>query len=297
MNTFDVAKYWNLELKDTVLRMAKSGVFVLNPNEKLHKTQLTLIGINAPVETESEINSSELEGNVDNDYLEECVINNVILIDCCSLLVSGSEKLLSQLIPYLIKYKRKLIIPVIVMSEIEKVGKKDQSLSDTISGVKFMLTDMVKRNLIMFVKSEEDSYFADPVFLSHFHQLRLKTNILLITQDMDLSYDVLSINNTRSVKSKYRIAVCKVTDKGNLVERCLTPDGNLIELKPAVMKVPEDKKQTSSDYFDQNELFKSVLSKLVKSEQESVKSEEITMTTNEVFDTIKRQLTQDKKDS
>ena len=230
MNTFDVAKYWNLELKDTVLRMAKSGVFVLNPNEKLHKTQLTLIGINAPVETESEINSSELEGNVDNDYLEECVINNVILIDCCSLLVSGS-------------------------------------------------------------------YFADPVFLSHFHQLRLKTNILLITQDMDLSYDVLSINNTRSVKSKYRIAVCKVTDKGNLVERCLTPDGNLIELKPAVMKVPEDKKQTSSDYFDQNELFKSVLSKLVKSEQESVKSEEITMTTNEVFDTIKRQLTQDKKDS
>ena len=123
----------------------------------------------------------------------------------------------------------------VALKELNKLDREKPELRAQIAGVRDRIQDMRSAGYIITVASEDDSYFADPVFLSHFHQLRLQTDIMLVTQDGPLTFDVLSINNIRSSSSRYSISVYRINRQGMLRERYVMPDGTL-----GLMPAPDD---------------------------------------------------------
>jgi serine/threonine protein kinase len=151
-----------------------------------------------------------------NDLLDEIFKNYKVFIDTCSLLSEFCEidNFFYQIIPLISKYKNKLIIPLKVFEELEKhtknpkLAEKSRKVLDVLRTV----SDYIE------IRGEKNDTFADNLFQTVFTKFRLQYNLALITQDKNLSLDVLNLNNTNSVKSHYKIKVFKFDRNGQFIE-------------------------------------------------------------------------------
>ncbi len=109
----------------------------------------------------------------------------MIFVDTCSFIQKDSEKTFGEIAPKMIAYKKKIIMLKSVQNEISKhLYYKNPKLKD-----KF-LVELDKADLIE-MDMEFDSSFADNDFQTLFTKLRLKYKLCLITNDFNLSKDIL----------------------------------------------------------------------------------------------------------
>lgn len=151
------------------------------------------------------------------NILEDFVMSDYkIFIDTCSFLHCGTEKLFYHIIPLLVKYKKKMILPQRCYEEIKKHSQDTsnaQRLQSAVIALK-AIPEFVKMG-VLEIRGEPTDNFADNVFLTVFTKFRMTHKLLLITQDNNLAKDILSLNGTKSANGK-NIAVRQINQYGFL---------------------------------------------------------------------------------
>ena len=147
------------------------------------------------------------------DFLEECVKNNKVFIDTCSLLHEKASEFFVHIFPILEKYNTKMIVPYRCIEEIEKKSKETKTAKSAMVAKKMLA--MLQQVNLLDIKGEKNDNFADNVFLVQFTKFRMSYNLLLITQDRDLGKDILSLNKSSAVRGK-TVKVARINKYGFL---------------------------------------------------------------------------------
>lgn len=148
-----------------------------------------------------ETNQIEKE-NKARSMLEEYVKEWKIFIDTCSILHIDINKFWMNIYPLLEKYNKKIIVPLRVIEELEKHKENisNANLSKRAKEALISLEYLRKKDLLE-IRGETNDNFSDNVFQVVFTKFRMNYKLLLITQDNDLSKDIDSLNNNKSVKA------------------------------------------------------------------------------------------------
>lgn len=151
------------------------------------------------------------------DKLEKYVKEFKIFIDTCSLLEPSADAFWNNIIPLLHQYNAKVIIPYRCIQElaIHMKNKQDAKLAATAENVIKILKQLENAGYID-IRGEKSDNFADNVFNVVFTKFRMQYNLLLITQDRDLSEDILKLNESKSVSSNKIVDVKKLNKHGFL---------------------------------------------------------------------------------
>lgn len=150
-----------------------------------------------------------------DEFLKNLVQFHVIMIDTCSLMESGCSILLEKMIPFLKQYKKKVVIPGRVIDELKRhynSGEVKKHIAAQ-NGLK-MCRKLQNEGCVNFPGDESDN-FADNTFCVRFQMLKGQYHLVLITQDRNLSYDILQLNDSQINKGK-PIEVYKVLKNGYL---------------------------------------------------------------------------------
>ena len=145
--------------------------------------------------------------------LEMVTDRYVLLIDTCSLLSPKCPGFLSHLIPLLKKKNKQLIVPSSVVAELTKLKKTRIDLSAQIHQLLFRLAALRRESLICVYGSNET--FGDRQFLETAIHFMTNSELLVITQDRQLSMDLIEQNRLRSVQG-HSIAVSRINSFGYL---------------------------------------------------------------------------------
>lgn len=142
-----------------------------------------------------------------------------IFIDTCSLMFPNSEAFHMNLYNSLYKSNTKLILAKRVYNELLKqalsVDYEKKKLAK--NGLKFI--ERLTNENLLDIREENNEInggskdFADAVFPMVFSKNRLKHNLCLITQDKDLSVDMLGIKYSQSVLSSKKIKIFFIDNK------------------------------------------------------------------------------------
>jgi serine/threonine protein kinase/rRNA-processing protein FCF1 len=149
---------------------------------------------------------------IDQSYLVFCDTCSLMADKASYVLIDGVGKVLEQ-------QTIKLIIAKRVIDELYKhqANKSDTVLSKkAIGGLKIIQT-FQKKGLCDIFEDKNDP-FADQLFLSLFTKFRKSHNLLMITNDNNLAYDLLGLSDQKSVQSNKTIEVCFVGDDGDLIQ-------------------------------------------------------------------------------
>lgn len=157
----------------------------------------------------------------------------VILIDTCSLLNCNFFLFFEKVRPVLRELGGRILIPQVVMYELERKesDKYDLRLAETASSVHSYLEEQIGNGFIAvvldgedpendFVKDEKgcDIAFADILWVEKMIFYRRKRkNVLMITQDHDLTLDLLQQNKLESSRSNAAVIVVKKIGKNGML--------------------------------------------------------------------------------
>ncbi len=152
-----------------------------------------------------------------DDYIKK---NYKIFIDTCSLLENPMviSKIFQGAASILQSNNAKINIPLSVISEVEKHCKNvvNPSLRLKAKRTYKLLEEWQKQRIIEICgNKDENDIFADCDFLSAFTRLRIKSRLLLITQDKKLASDIINLNGHKSINGK-DVAVLRVNKRGVL---------------------------------------------------------------------------------
>lgn len=149
---------------------------------------------------------------IDQSYLVFCDTCSLMADKASYALIDGVGKTIEQ-------HKLKLIIAKRVIDELYKhqANKTDSVLSKkAIGGLKIIQT-LQNKGLCDIFEDKNDP-FADQLFLSLFTKFRKSHNLLMITNDNNLAYDLLGLTQQKSVQSNKRIEVCFIGVDGDLIQ-------------------------------------------------------------------------------
>lgn len=150
-----------------------------------------------------------------DEFLKNLVQFHVIMIDTCSLMESGCDIMLKKMIPFLKQYKKKVVIPRRVIDELRRHynGSEIRKRTAAYNGLK-LCRKLQNEGCVTFRGNENDN-FADNTFCVIFQMLRDQYHLVLITQDRNLSYDILQLNDSQINNGK-PIEVYKILKSGYL---------------------------------------------------------------------------------
>ena len=146
--------------------------------------------------------------------LENAIKNaDIIMIDACSLLHDKGIQFFHNLRPVLQKYTKELAIPQKVSEELKIKGEqtKDIPLQKKALKIRYEIKKAHEQGLVEVYGDPSIDTFADGVFLMQIQRLRLDRSVLLITNDIVLGKEVLSMNTSRAARGK-EIKVMKVSN-------------------------------------------------------------------------------------
>ena len=189
--------------------------------------------------------------------LESYVKDSKIFIDTCSILHPKSDRFWENIIPFLIQYQKKVIIPLRCIEELEKhkANTEKQKLADKANNCLKTLEKLIKAGFVE-VRGEKSDNFADNVFYVVFSKFRMNYKLLLITQDNSLAQDINNINEIKSVKAK-PVKVKKINNFGYLSNFAWNYD-NIKSEKPHNIK--QNNRDVVSDDYEVFKICKSVTS-------------------------------------
>lgn len=150
----------------------------------------------------------KLIGYIQNDWK--------IFVDTCSFLHEQADIFFPFLIQCLMDYNGKIFIPMRVIEELDKKleDKRDKKLAVKANKALNYIKYMQSKNIVD-IRGEETDNFADNVFQVVFTKFRMKYNLLLITQDVNLAKDINKLNDNKSVEG-HPIHVQKISRFGFL---------------------------------------------------------------------------------
>ena len=134
--------------------------------------------------------------------LKYYVKNYKIFIDTCSILDEGVNKFWINIIPLLQEYQNRIIIPHRVFEELNKHATnttKVKLAKDAVKSLRFL--EQLNKNKLIEIRGEKTDNFVDNVFQVVFTKFRMKYKLLLITQDKNLTKDILSLNSGKAVRA------------------------------------------------------------------------------------------------
>ncbi|QSZ41221.1 hypothetical protein GJV85_03530 [Sulfurimonas aquatica] len=156
---------------------------------------------------------SEFEFMIRHGYL--------IFFDTSSLMNPNISKILeNEVIPFLKKYKKELYIVDSVHKELEKNCKSaEKSIRERAEYALNMLATLSADKLYKVAKTNSvHTHFADGELLSYFTDIRVMTNLCLVTNDNsikkdgNLSGDILNLKNNKSVETKFDVKVFYISN-------------------------------------------------------------------------------------
>jgi len=124
-----------------------------------------------------------------------------------------AERFFSGTLPsVLLNRQTKLIAPLRVIQEIQKHTVNPQNRDSAI--VASWIVQSYRERGLMEIRGEKEDPFADSLFLSLFQRFRTQANLALLTQDIDLSQEIMGLNDSKAVLSRYRVDVFRLSPVG-----------------------------------------------------------------------------------
>lgn len=156
------------------------------------------------------------------EFIKKSVSDFLILIDTCSLINTPVDCFLQHAAPYLKEYGKQVIVFQSVVRELEKYqnnpkGVDKEAARERVEYIKELLERYCRMGVLRIDADENDSEVADQVFLSRITNLRVKYNIMLITQDRTLAIEVSNLGYSLSVRGIKKIYVRTISDDGYLM--------------------------------------------------------------------------------
>ena len=184
------------------------------------------------------------------EVLEAYCQSYKIFIDTCSLLHDSSDDFWMNVIPMLHKYNNKIIIPLRCAEEVKKHSGNitDIALANKAKSCLKIINQLVAANHVE-IRGEETDTFADNVFYYVFAKFRLSHRLLLITQDNKLARDILSLNNTESVRNFSPVNVRRINKYGFLSE-FFWNDNQEADVDPRRTQRNDDEEINAEEIFD-----------------------------------------------
>jgi len=147
-----------------------------------------------------------------------------IFVDTCTFMHESSNTFFDDLLDALLETGNKIIIPVRVSDEINKLVKSPNLKTRTSAFHGKMILERYRQKDCLSEKQDENDPFADNVFLYVFLKHRTRYNLALITQDRKLAEDISEIKKAKSVISSKEILTLKLDRHGKLVKWHFTKD-------------------------------------------------------------------------
>ena len=164
---------------------------------------------------------------IQTEFLEKCVRECKIFIDTSSFLEEGAAKFFHNIVPILERERKALIVPKSVGLELMKLAnnpaycRQKHPDSPNLNRAAINACDIFNRlkraNLIEIYADDDDKDFADHVFVYVFTKMRMKYNMLLITQDKGLAGEVIKLGkDSAAVRGVKKIIVQHIGENGFL---------------------------------------------------------------------------------
>lgn len=147
--------------------------------------------------------------------LERAVQKHTLLIDTCALLHEQFPLLAKRLEPLLRQNCRALVVPSSVVAELRFLPLKKPELADRVQALLPLLSRLQKQGLLR-VYGDQGETFGDRQMLAAVTTLLTTSSLLVITQDRNLSNDVLLLNQLDCMRDKQAVAVSRVNRYGYL---------------------------------------------------------------------------------
>lgn len=164
-----------------------------------------------------ETENTESERNKD-DELEKLVSGHHIMIDTCSLMYRGCERFADRALPLLKRFGKKIIVPEKVLQELRKHATDERDAVKSVNAKKGLaLCEKFLKAGCLSVRGNRADNFADNTFYVSLSQYRYSYNMVLITQDRNLTYDILRLNELKSSDGN-PVRVFRITSNGDLME-------------------------------------------------------------------------------
>lgn len=162
---------------------------------------------------------------ISQTFLESCVRDRKIFIDTSALMQDSSPKFFENIAPILKRERKVIFVPFSVKHELEKlINDADFCKRRRAIEALKLLTDNAQ--VIEFC-GDNDCYFADNDILATVTKLRLKHEIVLVTQDRNLASAVLNLGkDTYAVRNVKKIFVQRLDERGFLQRVFAKPKPN-----------------------------------------------------------------------
>ncbi len=148
--------------------------------------------------------------------LEALVRERMIMMDTCTLMHEGCDKLIDRLLPLLTKHGRAVCLPQRVIEELRHHSWDHRDRSKAASAARgYQLCKKLQDAGCLSVRSSKLDSFADNVLFVLFTKYRYHEHLLLITQDRKLTMDILQLNKTQS-STGYPAEVMYIDNDGKL---------------------------------------------------------------------------------
>ena len=174
-----------------------------------------------------------LNNSLDFSWLENLIINHACLVDTSALMSDGAEVFFCKIIaPILLRNSKKLIVPYVVITELENNKKKADRKQNAERGLK-ILNELHEHGLVN-VKGEQTDTHPDQVFRRVYAQHCTSKNLLFITNDRKLAKEICGMHNSESVKTRHSLIILEVLPNG--MPRKLCENGRIREAHKPKMK-------------------------------------------------------------
>lgn len=154
---------------------------------------------------------------MENVDLMEVLENNLIYVDTSSFMhTRAAEFFYLKLMPALQKTNNTIQVPSIVVGELNNcLNKKDDIRKSLLAGQGLKLIETFKNKEIVHMIDSPSHSIADQFFLEEFVGKRFFSNLVLITQDVDLSKDIETITEgLKSVRCDNKVILLKINIHG-----------------------------------------------------------------------------------
>ncbi|OCS91107.1 protein kinase domain-containing protein [Caryophanon latum] len=204
----DLAKTHALTIEQVQQILRASGIDFLSNTKQLTKVQQAKVAL---------LIQEHLKANVVDEKLDRLVKQHKIFIDTCSLVQPKAIAFLNTLEPALKKHNSKLIIPIRVIEELEKIQRGQTGEVVELSKAVCQHLALMQQRGVLDLRGEDTDNFADNVFDVVFSKFRLQYKLMLITQDKALAKEMLQKNSSQAIRGK-TIVVQKIDRHGKLVD-------------------------------------------------------------------------------
>ena len=181
-------------------------------------------------------------------FLEQCVKDYKIFIDTSSLLEESANDFFQNVVPILEREGAALILPLSVYKELEKLAKNPayckQKYPDSpnLNARAVLACEtvavMYKAKYLRVFADPDDGDFADNVFLHVFTKMRMKYNLLLVTQDRGLAGEAMKLGKGNRAVHGMKKIIAQRLDKNGFLKKFF--DNREVKPAPSVNNSAEE---------------------------------------------------------